>query len=274
MKRTKFNQKIVTILLGVLLSVFLSLDCMVKADEKGLQEIKGEHFIVYFAKDEEFARGILDKAEFFYREIANELGYGRHSKFWTWEKRVKILVFPNKQDFLNDTGMNDWSEGVADYTEMKIISHMRNEDFLSTLLPHEIAHLIFRDYVGFKSEVPLWLDEGVAQWMEPQKKTEVMWVMAQLLEEEKAIPLEELMKLDIREEKYEGELVYIFYVEAASLVGFMIKEHGSKKFAEFCRQLRDGKSLEVALTFAYPTDIRNIKDLEEQWKKYIKKGGS
>ena len=46
-------------------------------------------------------------------------------------------------------------------------------------------------------------------------------------------------------------------------------EYGASRFNSFCRQLRDGKSIEDSLKFAYPVSIRSIKDLEEKWQKYI-----
>lgn len=244
----------------------------VRAAVKDLLFLNGEHFLVYYTDDEEFAKNVLRKSEYYYKKIAEELGYGRHSDFWTWDKRVKVYLFPNRQSYINATGMSSWSEGMADYTEKKIVSYVWSVGFLDTLLPHEIAHLIFRDFIGFKGEAPLWLDEGVAQWMEPEKREYVFLEMAQIIEDEKNIPLDRLTLMDTRDET-DNEVIYIFYAESASLVGFLIKKFGSKQFAEFCRQLRDGKSLRTALTFAYPKDIRSLNQLQEEWLKFIIKEG-
>lgn len=266
------SHNIVYILVLLFLSSFFTMSFVDPVLSQDMESINGDHFVVHYTKDEQFASDVLRKAEDYYKEIARELGYGRHSDFWTWEKRVKIFIFPDRQSFIEATGEKNWSKGMANYTEKKILSYVWSKGFLDELLPHEIAHLIFRDFVGFKGEVPLWLDEGVAQWMEPKKKSEVMWVMAQIIEDDKAIPLKKLMEMDIRKEE-DNEVVYIFYVEAASLVGFLIREYGSKQFAEFCRQLRDGKRLKTALTFAYPTKIRSLVQLEEKWLGCINKEG-
>jgi hypothetical protein len=251
----------------------LSTEIKVQAAAKDLQNLNGEHFIVYYTNDEKFAQSVLRKSEYYYKLIAEELGYGRYADFWIWEKRVKVYVFPDRQSYIEASGMNSWSEGMADYNQKMIVSYVWSEGFLDSLLPHEIAHLIFRDYVGFKGEVPLWLDEGVAQWMEPDKRADVFMVMAQIAEEGKSITLERLMRLDTRKEK-DNEAIYIFYVESASLVGYLIRAFGPKLFAEFCRQLRDGKDLKTALTFAYPKDIRTLNQLEEKWLFFIMKEGN
>lgn len=235
------------------------------------EELKSDHFIVYFIRDDKFAADILKKSEEYYQDIASELGYQRHSNFWTWENRVKIFIFPDKASFIAASHQPDWSEGMASYTDKEILSYSWSEDFSDALLPHEIAHLIFRDYIGFKGEAPLWLDEGVAQWMEPMKRQAVKLVMADLLKQKKIIPLKKMMELDLSDTK-DTELVNTFYVHAISLVGFLIETYKGAAFTEFCRQLRDGKALEEALQFSYPTQLRNLKELEEKWMEYVRKG--
>ena len=83
------------------------------------------------------------------------------------------------------------------------------------------------------------------------------------------MPIEQIMRLDIRNVDNEL-LVHTFYIEAVSLVGFLMNVHGSNKFIDFCRQLRDGKSLDDALKSAYSPSMQNIKEFEEQWREYIK----
>jgi hypothetical protein len=184
-----------------------------------------------------------------------------------------------------------WSHGMADYTNKKIASYREGKDFLSSLLPHEMAHLIFRDFVGFTGEIPLWLDEGVAQWAEEEKRKEMKRKMKQLYETDNLLLLEDLMKLDIRRLK-EIEKVYIrhtrtktgedavlflstdqlvslYYIESVALIGFLIERYGSLNFAHFCRELRDGKSIDDALKFAYPARIEKLEQLESKWREYL-----
>lgn len=251
----------------VLFSILYSLFSFTVTHAQEWHEMKGEHFFVYYQQDKKFANDVLRQSESYYRSIASELGYQRYSGFWTWENRVKIYIYPDKESFLKVTGQNPWSEGMADYTNKSVISYAWNQDFLEALLPHEITHLIFRDYVGIDSEIPLWLDEGVAQWMEPQKRELLQAAMAKIIVDGKILPLDGLMRLDVRQVS-DSDLVHTFYVEAASLVGFLIKEYGSSDFINFCRQLRDKKNVREALTFAYPTTVRTLEQLEEKWLAY------
>jgi len=92
------------------------------------KELKGEHFIVYYAPQpretsnsdvqatpESFANTVLFEAERYYQRIASNIGYARSSEFWTWEKRVKIYIYPDRDSYLKSGDHPSWSEGVADY---------------------------------------------------------------------------------------------------------------------------------------------------------------
>jgi len=258
-------------------------------------QINGEHFLVFYSSDERFAQEVADKAELYYRQIASDIGYARYSDFWTWDKRVKIYIYPNHDSFLQATNQPSWSQGMADYKNKLIASFVLSRGFLDSILPHEIAHLIFRDFVGFKGEIPLWLDEGVAQWAELPKRKQIKAYASYLYQKSQLLSIEDMMKLDIRKiseqdrlyirttrtrDKEPGvlflsgdALVNTYYLQSVSLVGFLIEKYGSDSFAEFCRQLRDGKRLEEALRFAYPSYIRSLNDLEERWREYLEESG-
>ncbi len=255
------------------------------------QELKGDHFLVYFTKDEKFAKEVLDKAEVYYDRIASDLGYSRYSGFWTWDNRVKIYIYPDRNSYSKVSNVASWSEGMADYKNKRIISYAWGKGFLDSLLPHEMAHLIFRDFVGFKGEVPVWIDEGVAQWEEPFKREKVKTASKYLLTNSMLFSVTDMVNLDIRKVSENSKVsihsicdkngnrnflslngnvvVNTYYIEAVSIVGFLIKHYGADNFTNFCRQLRDGKSLEESLSFAYPTNIITIEELENSWLEYL-----
>ena len=256
------------------------------------RNLGSDHFIVYFTEDENFAKEISNKAEGYYFRIASDLGYPRYSNFWTWDNRVKIYIYPDKKSYLDSSRMPTWTEGMADYNNKQIKSFTHSASFADSILPHEIAHLIFRDFVGFKGEVPVWLDEGVAQWSEPLKRERVKAVSRSLLDSNSLFSVKDMVNLDIRSVSEDGivsihsilhnngdrallslrgaDAVKIYYIEAVSLVGFLIDKYGTTSFTDFCRQLRDGKSLEGALRSAYSTHISNIEELEASWLSYLR----
>ena len=256
------------------------------------EQIRTEHFIVYFyAENQEFAEEVSAAAEDYYDTVAEELGYVRYSNFWKWDKRVKIYIYPDHKAYLRASRQQSWSHGMANYTQKYIMSYALGRDFLDRLLVHEITHLIFRDFVGFKGEVPLWLDEGIAQWGEKNARGLRTDMVRELARGKSLLSLDAMMRLNVRnvqsssEVKLTGlyeegedklilqlsgdELVNIYYLQAFSLVSFLMNRFRPEEFIVFSRQLRDGKSIAEALQFAYPTQIRSIDQLEQQWREYI-----
>jgi len=246
------------------------------------QEVKGGHFIIrylastpkpagaeYSGDISRFAADVLDSAERYYDRIAPDLGYSRTSEFWTWDKRVKLYIYPDHAAYVASSGHPVWSHGMADYGKKEISSYAFNKSFLTAILPHELAHLIFRDFVGFKGEVPRWLDEGVAQWEEEGKRPAIRKAVKALAARNSLLSLASMMKLNVNASGNGDELVAKFYLQSASLVGFLIERHGSDDFAHFCRQLRDGKALEDALSSVYPLYFRTLGDFEAAWRAYL-----
>jgi hypothetical protein len=250
----------------LLYAIFYPLAATAQSEWK---EEKGDHFIVYSLNEAARPKEVIRKAELYYNRIAEDLGYARHSDFWQWEKRVKIYIHPSKEAFQQATGQPVWSHGMASYFDKTIHSIETNADFLEKTLPHEIAHLIFRDFVGFKGEVPLWLDEGVAQWEEDDKRREALAMMPELASRGEAFTLQSLMMTDIRRETNPVR-VAVFYTQAISLVDFLVSRFGPASFTAFCRELRDGKDVQAALRVAYPGSLSSIEEMEDRWWKYLR----
>lgn len=253
------------------------------------QIIKGDHFIINFTKDKKFAQEVLSKSDEYYRKIAENFGFSRYSNFWTWENRARIFIYPDHSSYIEATGQPQWSDGVADYKNKQISTYNGNEKFSVTILPHEIAHLIFRDFVGFIGDIPAWLDEGVAQSADEEDYEKAKTKAVELYEKSSLITLSDLTSIDIKEKaKFTSvfdirmkdndpgililnpeQMLMVYYVESASIVGFLRERYGPNRFKDFCSELREGKTVEEALRKAYPVDCPNIKALEQKWRQYL-----
>jgi len=232
------------------------------------QALKGKHFIVRHRGDDAMAGRVLRMAEGYYRSIAIDLGFTKYDDFWLWDKRVRIQIHHSRKDFTRATGAPPWAAGKANYQSRQIDTFNGSEEFLDSVLPHELTHLVFRDFVGFDSGIPLWLDEGVAQWEERAQRKPRMALARSLMLRNRLLPLTTLTAIDVRTVEDDG-LVAHFYIQSMSVVGFLITEHGSLRFRKLCGQLRDGKSLDEALRFTYPDTIRTITELEQGWQEYL-----
>ena len=234
------------------------------------QELKDKHFFVYYQakEDQALAKLLLRRAEEDYQKIGTQLGYTRYADFWTWDKRVKILMFRDQQSFVETTVQPAWTTGYSDrdlyfFRSRVIVTYKQEKEFLDGLLPHEISHLILHDFIS-KQNIPIWFDEGVAQLQEPAKKEQADRIMHTMIKRGGYIPFDVLAAWDIRKETDTGK-VEVFYAQSLSVVQFLLEKYGSDAFARLCRYLRDGKDFNGALTAAYASTMSSMEDLKNKW---------
>src|SRR3989338_4907788 len=109
---------------------------------------KSTHFIVYsYAAPESFISVILDHAEDYYNKIADELGFTRFD-FWLWERRGRASVFDSGPVLQAAAGQPGWSNGCVSKKDKIIYTYFGARSFFETVLPHELGHIIFREFVG------------------------------------------------------------------------------------------------------------------------------
>ena len=238
-------------------------------------EVTSEHFRGRYtiASERDTVNGILRRAEEYYIAVARDIGYSRYEDFWTWERRVVIILYPDQYAFQRFTGSPAWSKGYASrdarvFRERTIVSYNGQENFFDEVLPHEIAHLMLWDYLHTPRAVPVWFEEGVAQLEEAGKTDQVQAALRPLVVQGKYIPLASLQAMTITGEQ-DNTKVSLFYAESLSIVVFLIQKYGMDPFYRLCRELRDGMSFELALARAYPSVFESLGALEARWVKYF-----
>ena len=242
----------------------------------GWLKFQGDHFMVMCESgdDQDLAQDILNHAEDYYNEIADDIGYSRYQNFWTWDNRVKIILFHTQESYVRQTGQPPWSNGFASlYSELFksriIVSYRDQQNFTQVLLPHEITHLILHDFI-INRPIPRFFDEGVAQLEQKDDSLAHMDVMARLIVNGKIIPLQDLLAYDLKAHRNDVESVSIFYIESLYIVDFLVKTYGKDTFKELCRHLRDGDDFEQALKSSYYPTIDSMQTLQEKWFEYAK----
>jgi hypothetical protein len=254
----------------------LSFAPVVMAQESPFQEMTSKHFLAQFTLDDErgLARQVLDRAEMYYDKVARDIGYSRYQNFWTWESRVKIVIYPDQVSFARFTGQPAWSKGYASrdsqlFRERAIVTYNGQPDLLEEVLPHEIAHLMFWDHLGFNNRsAPLWFEEGVAQLEEPATRAKVQEALKGVVRAEKHIPFFTLMAA--RPEDLKGNLnLSLFYAESLSVVVFLIEKYGQDAFYRLSKELRDGKDFNEAFVRAYSGIFDSFASAEGRWRSYL-----
>jgi hypothetical protein len=243
-------------------------------------EVQGNHFIARFLSEEDrpFVNAVLARAESYYKNISDNIGFSRYQNFWTWEKRVNIVLYPDQPSFLRFSGQPSWSLGYASrdsqlFHTKTITSYAGQEAFLDTILPHEIAHLILWDYLGFSRRVPVWFEEGVAQLEEKGKRGVVQKAMAGVFSAKQHFSFAAFsdMNLPAQDDRVK---VSVYYAQSLSIVDFMLSRYGQDAFHRLFKALRSGHEFEEALRKTYPAIFNSISDLERKWQKYLEEQAS
>ena len=219
---------------------------------------KSKHFVIHYQEDApEYLNQLIRKAEYYYNSIADYLGFKRFD-FWLWDNRCKIYLYPNQKEYLSQTGRHSWSRAHVNVIKKEIKTYVWQDGFFDTILPHEMGHIIFREFIGYKKNLPLWLDEGVACMQEANSQDRLLTAKA-LVGERLFIPLNVLS--NIRD--YNFVTPVVFYSQSASLVDFILSRFGRSRFVDFCRRLRDEDSWEASLKSEYK--FEDLEELERLW---------
>ena len=241
---------------------------IVFAQDQDWQVFKSTHFLVYYrGASEDLLNRLTQKAEGYYDEITEDFGFNRLS-FWTWDNRAKIYLFDSQEEYRKaNTGLN-WSIGLVTIGNKSIQSYTTAPQLLDNVLAHELAHIIFREMVGYNNPaVPLWLEEGVASFQERRSQNQLVKnYLAGRIQANTFMSLSQLNTFDLRPGK-DKQSIELFYLESYSLLSYLIKEFGKDKFVLFCQNLRDYLDLTRALRLTYSFD--SLSEFESSWKASI-----
>lgn len=240
---------------------------------KDTKELCSDHFVIVSDKSvsQDYVYEIKDMAEYFYKTITQEFNFIRDNP-WLWKNRTKIFVAKDRDDYLKKYNCPQWSSACVDYQGKQVFTYAQQKNF-SSILSHELTHIIFREYMG-KTQLPLWLDEGMSVYMERkyEKKPnkDFFALLKKILKENRYIKLDELSNITLSELKAKPkEYVDMFYMESFSVVYFLINKWSAYSLRNFLKFIKEGYNVREALCKSY--NIRTINELEKRWIKFYQK---
>ncbi len=242
-----------------------------QAQNKGLpQKLSRGHFIIYH-DNEELADKFSWRLEYYYNRILRHFGV---VNFRPWEGKDKCLVylFKTKNDYVKSSGCQEWSRACAHpYPPFSLSTYegtVTTQKLLEGTLPHELTHLLFHKLMG-KQKIPLWLNEGLAQYEEKdtKKRFERKKFIKKALREGEYIKLEQLFEMrNYPEDEREN---WLFYCQSESIVTYLKEEYLPSFFTKFLIYTKKGKSADDILKHVYQKEFpQGTEDLERKWKKY------
>ncbi len=254
------------IIIGIFLILSLSITTLFSAEVSTSfwKTEKSQHFIIYYQEaSKDFVEELTDKAENYYNSIIEDLGFRRFD-FWSWENRAKIFLYNNSADYLKDTNSLAWSGAQVWVQNRTIKTFIGQQSFFDSILPHEMTHMIFREFVGLKIGLPLWIDEGVSCSQEKSYLAMRMKTAKSSIENNTSLKFDKLFQI------YAAGLIPAvndFYAQSASIITFLLNKYDRQQFLDFSRKIRDGIHWQKALLDAYR--FANVEELESAWKNYM-----
>ncbi len=227
--------------------------------------IQTPHFDIYYYEDQKsLAEFAADVAEESYEQISIHLR-------WDLKKRVSIMIYNSHNEFQQTNIVGSYMrEGIGGVTELfknrVVFPFEGNYDQFRHVIHHELVHALINDMVyggsmqhvissRTKIRVPLWSNEGLAEYLSSEWDTKADMVMRDIAVHERMPSVKELN-------------YFMAYKGGQSLWKFIAEKYGREKIGDVFRSMKRTQNAEKGYERALGM---NYEDLTKQWHKYLKK---
>lgn len=227
--------------------------------EDDFSQADSAHFTLHFEgqqTSDALRRQMLDTLESHFNELVGELGSYPHGS-------ISVSLYTGRT-FFDVTQAPDWAGALYD-GKLRIpvegIHSMTPE--LSRVLKHELTHSFTREIT--RGRCPQWLNEGVAQMLEPKSVATVGSKLAAVYAGQRQIPLNTLEGSWVQLPDGAAQLAYY---EGLAGVEYIRDTYGMGDVQRLLQRIGEGASTESALR---STIHGGYSDLEESIADYLKR---
>jgi Tfp pilus assembly protein PilF len=199
---------------------------------------ESRHFTLHY-QGEQTAPGLqqqlLATLEDAYQELARQFGY---------EPRENIIVILyTQQQFVDITEAPSWAGALNDGKLRIPIGGVAAVDpELQRVLKHELTHSFLNSLAS--GRCPVWLNEGLAQLMEPRSASMYSQQLSPLFQQRKAIPFSILERPFTRFSPLQAEVAYS---ESLAAVEYLNGRYGMGEIVRMMQSIGSGVEPETAL---------------------------
>ena len=152
------------------------------------------------------------------------------------------------------------TEGQAFFDHSVVLVLSGNRDIGT--LTHELTHiLVGRAAGGSSALVPLWLNEGLAEYGNLDKGLSYVYFLDWAVDTGRLIPFSRL-------QSFPGDpnLVIVSYGQSRDFVKYLIETYGAEKIAETLASIAEGRSGDIAIRNIYG---KSVQQLDNEWRDKI-----
>ncbi|MFH0954319.1 MAG: hypothetical protein V1873_08315 [Verrucomicrobiota bacterium] len=222
------------------------------------------HFVIHY-EQAIFARKVARMAEFFYSYIAQDL-QGAQDRI---KGRSHIFVFRSEKRWAEfrraAMDVPEWTFSRVEGTVM-FLQQAENTALSGNVLAHEMTHLVITRF--FTRRVPLWLDEGLAEYYGEFAYAEFKGIKkskrALFSRLADPYPLDSLFHATTYPAG--SKEVQSFYETAKYMVGFLLLDHPSSQLLPFMDAVIGGQ--EISRAFSSHYGLSTISEIQKAFDKF------
>lgn len=232
------------IILAIFLVFFLA--TMAGAESLPWKIDNSPQFEIHYQGDSELAQKIEATADQHWQHIRTYMPVPEG-------KPIPIFVYSRRDEFLKAVGgkRDSLIVGIAN-SQGDVIRVDGTQLFarMDQIIGHELTHVaIFRTLNANVQNLPLWFNEGLAQYEEGLVTANDERIISDALIHNTLIPLSDLSEKFPQNPDRDS----LAYVESREAVDFLIQKHGTESIFIILERLQEGKQFETALRDA--TDL-------------------
>jgi tetratricopeptide (TPR) repeat protein len=219
------------------------------------------HFILHYQGDAtstELQPQLLATMEGEFQDLASQLGYEPSENI--------IVILYTQKEFVDITQAPSWAGAMNDgklRIPVRGVTAMNPE--LARVLKHELTHSFLRSLAG--GRCPAWLNEGLAQLIEPRSSSAFASQLAVLFQQQKTIPFSALEGSFIRFSDLQAQVAY---AESLSGVEYLRERYGMNEIVKMLRNIGSGTEPELALRQSTGMDYSGF---QQRIGEYLAKAG-
>ena len=189
--------------------------------------------------------------------------------FWEVNFIPTVILIKDSVTFQMMAGNDLIVAYAVPYRDLMVIdcARMKTEPFtLEAIMKHELCHLLLHKNIKDQN-LPVWLDEGVAQWVSGGLADIIMDRYSAL---DEAIFSNRFIRLKYLENGFPDDerRLILAYAESKSLTDYIISEYGPDGLLRLLDYLKDGEGINSAVQKAY---VISFDELEKRWYDRLKK---
>ncbi len=220
---------------------------------------KGNLNLHWYSGNQDFAQQLINAAQ-------SGLDFNRTKSGLIAEAPIDLYIFADTND-MKDAILYEpsWTGGqaFADHDIVILGISQGDLDWGKDAIVHELTHVLVGHLIfSCLGDVPTWLNEGLAVYSEGELDS------ASQTQLDNAIKNDTLLTVRSLSAGFSevSDKAYLSYSQSFSIVKFLVETYGQEKMTTLLTALRDGATVDDALTQTYGF---NIEGLEDAWRQAI-----